>query len=353
MEKVGKIYNHVNRLIRYVGFEFGVGGIQPRSSELTYHTRMGDCKDISLVLVAMLKEAGLDARLALLRVRDSGVANLAVPFLGEFNHAICYVNAGGGFFIDGTAKMGGFMEFPGQDSGVTAFVIDESGYSFINTDSGVYLKNLESERTDAAIDEKGQAALSRTITKNGNLADSLRSASMDREGWMQRIREYWNKMFPGSRINDLRLISTGFDAPVSYSYNIDIPSFVNVDGDEVILRSFLQTSDYYKKYAMLKSRKYPIILSQKYKVEARIRYQVPGDFEIFKIPEDESFKNKKFSADFKFSKSSDGRYIEVESIIQFKDCRIEVSEYGEFRDFTRLIEKKENEKIILVRSGKK
>jgi len=301
----------------------------------------------------MLREAGIDAKLALLRVRDEGEANLAVPFLGEFNHAICYVNAGGGFFIDGTAKMGGFREFPGQDCGVKAFVLDETGYSFINTDTGFYLENIESEITDVGIDEKGQASLKRTIIKKGNLADSLRSESMDSGVWIQRIREYWNRKFPGSRINDLRLISSGLDEPVSYSYTIDIPSFINMDGDDVILSSFILTSDYYKNYAMLKSRKYPLSLLQKYSVESVIRYAVPEGFEVYKMPESESYNNRKFSADFKFSKSVDGRHVEVRSVIQFKDYRIETGEYSGFREFTRMIEKKENEKIIFVRSGGK
>ncbi|MCU0822197.1 MAG: DUF3857 domain-containing protein [Spirochaetes bacterium] len=352
LDKVSKIYNHVNRLIRYVGFEFGVGGVQPRSSDLTYHTRMGDCKDIAIVLVAMLKESGIDARLALLRVRDSGEANLSVPFLGEFNHAICYVNAAGGFFIDGTAKMGGFRELPGPDCGVKALVLDESGYRFIGTDTGFYMENIESEATDVSIDEKGRAFLSRTITKKGNLSDSLRSSAMDSEGWNQRIMEYWNRRFPGSKINDLRLISAGFDEPVSYSYKIEIPSFVNMDGDDVILKSFMLTSDYYKNFAMLKNRKYPISLSQRYGVEAAIRYEIPAGFEVYKMPESEKFNHPKFSADFSFGTSADGRFIEVRSGVRFKDYRVEVEEYSDFRDFTRMIERKENEKIILIRTGK-
>ncbi len=352
LDKVKKIYNHVNRLIRYVGFEFGIGGIQPRRAELTYHTRMGDCKDIALVLAAMLREAGIDARLALLRVRDSGEANLAVPFLGEFNHAICYVNAAGGFFIDGTAKMGGFREFPGQDCGVKALVLDESGYSFINTDTGFYLENTESEKTEVSIDEAGRASLSRTITKTGNLADSLRSASLDSEGWNQRMREYWNKRFPGSRIDNLKMLNSAFDEPVSYSYKIDIPSFVKMDGDEAIFASFFVTSDYYKNYAMLKARKYPISLSQKYSVEAVIRYEIPAGFEVFKIPENEKFDHPRFSTVFKFSRSADGRFVDARSEVRFKDYRIDAADYGAFRDFTRIIEKKEKEKIILIRSVK-
>jgi transglutaminase-like putative cysteine protease len=61
---IKKIFDHVSGAVRYVGFEFGIGGVQPRPADLTYRTGMGDCKDMSLVLAAMLREAGLDARIA-------------------------------------------------------------------------------------------------------------------------------------------------------------------------------------------------------------------------------------------------------------------------------------------------
>lgn len=353
LERVKKIYDHVNSSIRYVGFEFGVGGIQPRRSDLTYHTKMGDCKDISLVLAAMLKEAGIDARLALLRVSDSGRANLNVPFLGEFNHAITYVNLKDGFFIDGTAKMGGYRELPAQDSGVTAMVIGDEGYSFINTESGIYLKNIESAETDVAINEDGRASLSRTITRQGSFSAATRSISMNRNAWKGRIKEYWNRLFAGARIDNLKIINMELNEPVSYNYKIEIPSFINTEREEIILRSFMSPSNYYKNYAMLKNRTFPVSLSQKWTAKVNIRYHLPGGYEIFRMPEDEKYEHEKFSAVFRFSQGTQGKYIDVESVISFKDYRIEVNEYNEFRSFTRFIDRKENGRIILLKRSKR
>ncbi len=82
-EKMRKIFNHVNSSIRYVGFELGLGGLQPRNADLTYATRMGDCKDLTLVLISMLRKAGIDARMALVRTRERGELDRSIPFIGS------------------------------------------------------------------------------------------------------------------------------------------------------------------------------------------------------------------------------------------------------------------------------
>ncbi len=346
LERVKKVYNHVNKQIRYVGFEFGIGGIQPRSSELTYHTRMGDCKDISLVLVAMLREIGVDAKLALIRTRNRGKANLKVPYLGEFNHAICFVKNGLKLFLDGTSKSSGIRELPSDDLNVTSLVIDEKGYKFINTFSRYYHSNLERVTTDVFINEKGDAELYRKLYKTGILASSMRYGLKERERKLKSISAYWNKRYTGSSIKELKIHRIDNDSPVRYEYRISIPSFLDVGKGENIFSSFLMTSDYYRNYALLKGRKEPLVFSSKWISHIKIRYHLPENSEIVRIPKGEVFKHRKFNAIFRYKGSLKGNVIEVESLLKFKGYRIDVDEYDLFRRFTRFIHKKESEKII-------
>lgn len=346
LEKVKKVYNHVNEQIRYVGFEFGIGGIQPRSSELTYHTRMGDCKDISLVLVAMLREIGIDARLALIRTRDRGTANLTVPYLGEFNHAICYVGSGLRLFLDGTSKSSGIRELPADDLDVTVLVLNEKGYSFMNTQSSYYHSNHERVTTDVVVNEKGDAELYRRLYKTGNLASGMRSGMKDREKKLKSISAYWNEYYTGSSIKELKIYKIDNDAPVKYEYRISIPSFLNVGKEENIFSSFLMPSNYYRNYAILKKRKNPLMLSSKWTSHIIIRYRLPDNCEIVRIPENADFKHREFDAVFRYKRSLKGNVIEVESILRFKGYRVAVGEYDLFRKFARFIHRKESEKII-------
>ena len=130
-ERVRKIFNHVTRRIRYVGFELGIGGIRPRSAGETYESGMGDCKDITLVLVALLRAAGIDARIALVRTADRGRPDMNVPWVGAFNHAICYVNIDGGFFLDGTTNYRATRKCQISAETYQALVMDKQGYRII------------------------------------------------------------------------------------------------------------------------------------------------------------------------------------------------------------------------------
>ncbi|MDY6969033.1 MAG: DUF3857 domain-containing protein [Spirochaetota bacterium] len=348
LEKVRKIYNHVNKEIRYVGFEFGIGGIQPRSSDMTYHTRMGDCKDITLVLVAMLKEAGIDASISLIRTRDSGKTNFSVPYIGEFNHAICYVNLNGGFFLDGTAKMSGFRELPSDNRNSTTLVLNEKGFQFIDVSDRMIDNNLEIANTEVDIDKTGKAILKRKIYKKGISAPAIRYEMKDIDRKKKNISEYWNKKYTGSVIESFKVVDINIDRPSSYAYQINIPSFLHIgDEEEIIFKAFLMPSNYYSNFCMLKKREFPISLSSKWTTKVKITYRIPENFKIYRIPVDEEYNSKKFDAHFQFKQT--GQSIEVISLLKFKKYRIDVSEYDDLRKFTRLIEKKENERIILIR----
>ena len=63
MAKIQNIANYMQRNIRYVGIEIGVGGWQPHSADEIFRYRYGDCKDKATLLRAMLASVGIHATL--------------------------------------------------------------------------------------------------------------------------------------------------------------------------------------------------------------------------------------------------------------------------------------------------
>ncbi|MEI9947184.1 MAG: transglutaminase-like domain-containing protein [Chitinophagaceae bacterium] len=60
-ERVKRIYQWVQKNIKYVAFEEGMEGFVPRDANLVCSRRFGDCKDMSSILTMMLKHAGATA----------------------------------------------------------------------------------------------------------------------------------------------------------------------------------------------------------------------------------------------------------------------------------------------------
>src|SRR4029077_3678553 len=82
----------------------------------------GDCKDKASLLVAMLKEIGVDATLVLARTRRGGDLEPFPASLAPFDHAIVYVPKYD-LYLDGTAEFSGSDELPAQDQDIPVLLV--------------------------------------------------------------------------------------------------------------------------------------------------------------------------------------------------------------------------------------
>jgi hypothetical protein len=85
--KTLRIAAFVQREIRYVAIEMGIGGLQPHFAGEVFGTRYGDCKDKVTLLAAMLRVIGVDSYYALVHT-DRGFVQRAFPTVRAFNHVI-------------------------------------------------------------------------------------------------------------------------------------------------------------------------------------------------------------------------------------------------------------------------
>ena len=89
--------------VRYLGVEMGPSSHQPHPPEQVLQQRFGDCKDKSLLLVALLRELGIDAAPALVDTEARHALDDRHPSPFAFDHAIVQVVFGGKtIWIDAT-----------------------------------------------------------------------------------------------------------------------------------------------------------------------------------------------------------------------------------------------------------
>ncbi len=351
-EKVRKIFNYVTRRIRYVGFELGIGSIRPRRAEETYGSGMGDCKDISLVLVALLREAGIDARVALIRTADRGRADISVPWVGVFNHAICYVNIDGGFFIDGTAELSGYREIPEYDRGVPALVMDERGYRIIDVESVLFERNLLEITNEVVLGADGGASVTRIFHKQGGMyAPGGRYSLQEESGILKNISEFWNGAYPGSEISGFTVIEKGPENPVRYRYDVKVPSFGQVQDGTLVFKSMMIPTEVFSNYGSARTRKYPLFLGGTFESVETIRYRLPEGFSALRAPESGKFGGGDYGAWCTSEVKDGGRLIEVTHRVKYGKSRIGPGEYEDFREMLKFIHAAENEMIILMKNG--
>ncbi|MFO7324247.1 MAG: DUF3857 domain-containing protein [Pseudomonadota bacterium] len=104
------LYRWVAGEIRYVAIALGNGGYVPHPADEVIEARYGDCKDKTVLLVALLAARGIRAVPVLIRTGDRYTWQ-EVPLLAAFNHAIAYLPEFD-LYVDGTVPLAPFDSLP-------------------------------------------------------------------------------------------------------------------------------------------------------------------------------------------------------------------------------------------------
>lgn len=94
LDKVKSIYRYILKNITYSSVAFRQSGLIPQRPSTVLNTRIGDCKDVSTLFVALCKEAGIKANLVLVNSRDNGLHDMVLPSI-DFNHCIAKATING------------------------------------------------------------------------------------------------------------------------------------------------------------------------------------------------------------------------------------------------------------------
>lgn len=123
-QKVQTVFNFMQKNIRYIGAHVNRGGYRPHAASEVLEQAYGDCKDQSVLIIALLKQAGIDAFPAMINTYPGAKLNEKLPAL-NFNHMITYVPlADEVLWLDTSGDTG---QFPGIFSNLEdkqAFVVN-------------------------------------------------------------------------------------------------------------------------------------------------------------------------------------------------------------------------------------
>ncbi|SFW80898.1 DUF3857 domain-containing protein [Chitinophaga sancti] len=116
-EKAKRIYDYIEQNISYSSVAFRQGAYIPQRAGRTLNTRLGDCKDVSTLFVALARKVGLDANLVLVSTRQNGQQSMVLPSM-EFNHCIARFKNGENYrYLELTDNQLPYHALPQNDVG--------------------------------------------------------------------------------------------------------------------------------------------------------------------------------------------------------------------------------------------
>ena len=172
---ISKLLAKIRKDIRYVGLEFGSASITPHSPAETLKHKYGDCKDQAALLVKMLRTLNIPAYLALIRSGVGEDVDRELPGLGNFDHAIVYVQGNPSIWIDPTEAFRPVGELPLYDQGRWALIIKDESVSLLRTPEAPSTENRQVEIREFLLSDFGRPEVHETTQMFGSIGAAFRN----------------------------------------------------------------------------------------------------------------------------------------------------------------------------------
>ncbi len=190
-ERIKKIYRYLQDNTRYVQVYLGIDGWRPHNVNSIHSLKYGDCKDLSAYMVAMLRQAGIDAYPALALTRNAGIVEVDFPG-NHFNHCIVVVPIDKDtLFLECTSDVTSIDELPDQIEGINLLLIKPENSTLITTPVSTPHMNQCVLEADAKINPDRSLTIKGTIKYTGNPANDIRYFLIDKtrkelQEWLAR-----------------------------------------------------------------------------------------------------------------------------------------------------------------------
>jgi tetratricopeptide (TPR) repeat protein len=344
-EKSREIYNFCAQKIRYVAVEYGEAGYEPHFASDIFKNKYGDCKDQAILLVTMLKEAGIESWPVLIATREYYNLNKDFPSM-LFNHCIAAVSLKDRtVFLDPTAQTCSFMDLPPDDQGRKVLIVKESGFEIQETDFFPVEHNLNKQLISLKIDKDETVLVKKSIFTYG-LYDQVQRY------WLlytqpELIREIINQKIQdisiGAKLNKYNIENlVDLNSPIVLSYEFWGPEFFTVAGR---LRIMPQLTGIDTSLVAKDKRKYALDFGVLDTKETVYEFEIPNNFTIKYIPDNVTEDSQWLKLIVEYGHKDNKIYFKQKT--QLKKSIVTEEEYPQFKNLFEGIAKKTKQRIVL------
>jgi hypothetical protein len=313
---------------------------QPLKSILK--SRNGNEAEINLLLVAMLKKAGLHADPVMLSTRSHGYTYAMYPLLDRFNYVIAQLTTGDRtVYLDASEPHMGFGKLSYKCYNGHARVINaEATPVDFSADSLV-----ERSVTSFFIinDEKGNLSgsvqQSPGFYESGALRDRVKEKGKD--ALFGEIKKSFNSEV---EINDFAIDSLDkYDDPVTVKYHFE----VRPEKEDILYINPMFGEGHKENPFKSAERFYPVEMPYTMDETYLLQLEIPKGYEVDELPKQVIVKlNENDDGMFEYRISVSSNTISLRSRLRIKRSFFMPEEYETLREFFNLVVKKHNEQIV-------
>ena len=371
LAKMEALGNFVQRDIRYVAIELGIGGFQPHPAAEIFTHRYGDCKDKATLMSSMLKEINVDSYYLSINTERGAVKPEAPANMYWFNHEILAIHLPDGMEDPALAaiynhpKLGRLLIFDPTDDMTPFGQIRgplQANYGLLVTSEGGDLIELPKlSPTFNGVQRMAKLSLNANGTISGDVKEirvgdraaaqraALKSVNKDSD----RIKPVETLLANSLAKYQLTKASVTNlnqnEQPFVFDYSLVAESYAKTAGDLLLVRPrFIgnKSSDLLEKK---EARTYPVEFEGPSRDSDTFEITLPAGYEVDDLP-------PPVSADYSFasyhSKTEvQGNTLKYSRTFEVKEMSVPVSKVEDLKKLYRIIASDERNTAVLKPVG--
>lgn len=342
--KMQKLFNYVRNNYKWNEYEgkYFFNGLKKTIKEKT-----GNAADINLLLVAMLRYAGIDANPIVISTKDNTIP--LFPTLNRLNYVIAHAQIEDQEFL---------MDATHEFSDVNVLPINDYNWE------GIYINNNSMKWKKISLLQP-EPSLEKTnilcsIAEDGSANSKLRTILDKHDAMNFRIQykkskgdEFLNQLenkYDGIEVSDFSVVNEKTtDKNIIQNFSFYYDNAAEKIGDKLLLSPMLFLTIKENPF-VIKERKFPIDFNYPYEAKKAIIINIPEGYKVEYIPESKIMQLPQGIGEVKYLLSETQKGIQITYQITMNSSMISPLYYQDIKDFFGKMVEIESEKVILSKA---
>ena len=345
-QKMRAIYDYVRATMNWNG-ERGI--YTDVDLDKALQARKAGGPEIALMLISMLRAAGLDAHPVLISTRKNGRLVDIYSILTQFNHVLSYVKIGAReYLLDATDPLCPHTLLPVQSLNQTGWLVDKKNPRWVNiANPGIF---------------SNQTAVVAKLEPNGTLTGKFESSDAGYSGLLDRqtlrskkedeyIHDGWLDDLAGAQLDSFKISDKdSTHKPLLTQAYFRSSEHVQVAGDNIYLNPlFFGRRE--KNPFTLPERNFPVDFAYGSKVAYVLTLTLPEGYVAQELPKNITLNLPKDAGQYRRLMIVDGNNLQMTSQFLIRKPRFEPLEYKGLREFYDRVVAAHAEQVVLKRGA--
>ena len=366
LQKMQAIAEFVQRDIRYVAIELGIGGMQPHPAAEVFSHRFGDCKDKATLVRSMLREIGVESYHVVIN-DERGAVTGDMPAHNGFNHVITAIQVPDGMtdpslvatmqhpklgrilFFDPTNELIPFGQLPGYLQANYGLLVTTGGGELVKLPQQPSAMNSIERTAKLTLDAGGTLKGNVKEVRLGGRASSERNALMKVTNDADRVKPIETLL--ANSLSSFHITHASVsnlhhtDQPFGFDYTFESDHYAKNAGGLLLVRPRVLGNKAFNLFESKEPRKFPFEFEDPARDVDTFEIAIPSGYEVDDIP-------PPVDADFGFASYHSktevtGGVIRYTRTFEVKELSVAVDRADELKRFDRAITGDERNTVVL------